>query len=131
MNKSIDKIVLLDDWMLIKQFPPAKQKGKIILSDQAKVQEAIGEVLATGPGAPDPHATSSTTQVTMPDGQKRTMLDQRRRAMFVRKGDIVAYSKYAGEKIVILDEEPYIVLTESQVIAVLGEDFRPAPDSEA
>ncbi|HEY8391245.1 MAG TPA: co-chaperone GroES [Capillibacterium sp.] len=76
-----------------------KTKSGIVLPDTAKEKPQIGEVLAVGPGK------------VLENGQ--------RLAMEVKVGDKVLFAKYAGTE-VKLDGEEYMVLKESDVLAILG-----------
>jgi chaperonin GroES len=77
-----------------------KTKGGIVLPDTAsKERPQEGEVLAVGPGK---------------------MLENGQRAeMQVKKGDKIIFSKYAGTEVKI-DGEEYLILSESDILAILG-----------
>jgi chaperonin GroES len=89
----------LDDRVLVKQSEAEeKTAGGIVLPDTAKEKPQRGKVIAVGPGK---------------------MLDSGERAsMSVKKGDEIFYGKYAGTEIKI-DGEPYVILKESDVLAVI------------
>ncbi|MGD8401631.1 MAG: co-chaperone GroES [Bacillota bacterium] len=74
-------------------------KSGIVLPDTAKEKPQMGEVLAVGPGK-------------MLDNGQRVALD-------VKAGDRVLFAKYAGTE-VKLDGEEYMVLKESDVLAIVG-----------
>jgi len=74
-------------------------KGGIILPDTAKEKPQRGEVVAVGPGRLDEEG--------------------KRVPMEVSKGDKVLYEKYAGSE-VKLDDEEYLILRESNIIAKLS-----------
>ncbi|HOD83497.1 MAG: 10 kDa chaperonin [Planctomycetes bacterium ADurb.Bin126] len=89
----------LDDRVLVKQSEAEeKTAGGIVLPDTAKEKPQRGKVVATGPGK---------------------MLDSgKRAAMSVKKGDEVYYGKYTGTEVKI-DGENYVILRESDVLAVV------------
>ena len=72
-------------------------KGGIILTGAAKEKPEAAEVLAVGPGG-------------MVDGKEVTM--------YVKPGDKVIYSKYAGTE-VKLDGEEYTIVRQSDILAVV------------
>ena len=71
-----------------------KTAGGIIIPDTAKEKPLQGEVLAVGLGTKDEE-------------------------MVLKAGDQVLYGKYAGTE-VELDGEKYIIMRQSDVLAVLG-----------
>ena len=71
-----------------------KTAGGIIIPDTAKEKPLQGEVLAVGQGTKDEE-------------------------MVLKAGDQVLYGKYAGTE-VELDGEKYIIMRQSDVLAVLG-----------
>jgi chaperonin GroES len=74
-------------------------KSGIVLPDTAKEKPQMGEVLAIGSGK-------------MLDNGQRVALD-------VKVGDKVLFAKYAGTE-VKLDGEEYMVLKESDILAVVA-----------
>jgi chaperonin GroES len=74
-------------------------KGGIVLPDTAKEKPQEGEIIAVGPGR-------------MGEDGKRIPLD-------VKVGDRVVYAKYAGTELKYEDED-YLVLRESDILAKLG-----------
>jgi chaperonin GroES len=90
----------LDDRVLVKQSEAEERTaGGIVLPDTAKEKPQRGKVVATGPGK---------------------LLDSGKRGeMSVKKGDEVYYGKYSGTEIKI-DSEQYVILRESDVLAVIG-----------
>jgi chaperonin GroES len=74
-------------------------KSGIVLPDTAKEKPQMGEVLAVGSGK-------------LSDNGQRIALD-------VKVGDRVLFAKYAGTE-VKLDGEEYMVLKESDVLAIVG-----------
>ena len=89
----------LDDRILVKQSDAEETTaGGIVLPDTAKEKPQRGRVKAVGPGK---------------------MLDSGKRAeMSVKKGDEVFYAKYGGTEVKI-DGEDYVILRESDVLAVV------------
>ena len=89
----------LADRILIKAFEEDEvMKGGIIIPDTAKEKPQKGEVVAVGPG--------------------RVSDNGDRLPMEVSQGDRVLYGKYSGSEVNI-DDEKYIILRESDVLAVL------------
>ena len=90
----------LDDRVLIKQSEAEEvTAGGIVLPDTAKEKPQRGSVVALGPGK-------------LLEGGKRGK-------MGLKKGDEVFYSKYSGTEVEI-DDEKYVILRESDVLAVVG-----------
>ncbi|MBA2132277.1 co-chaperone GroES [Capillibacterium thermochitinicola] len=75
-----------------------KTKSGIVLPDTAKEKPQMGEVLAVGSGK------------TLDNGQKVPME--------VKVGDKILFAKYAGTEVKV-DGEEYMVLKESDVLAIL------------
>ena len=90
----------LDDRVLLKQSDAEeKTRGGIVLPDTAKEKPQRGKVMAVGPG--------------------KLLDDGKRGQMSLKKGDEVFYGKYAGAEIKI-DGEEYVIIHESDVLAVIG-----------
>jgi len=89
----------LEDRVLVKQCEAEEvTAGGIVLPDTAKEKPQRGVVVAVGPGK---------------------MLDSGKRGtMGLSKKDEVFYGKYAGTEVTI-DDEPYVILRESDVLAVI------------
>jgi len=89
----------LDDRVLIKQSEAEERtSGGIVLPDTAKEKPQRGAVKAVGPGK---------------------LLDSGKRSkMTLKKGDEVYYAKYSGTEIKI-DGEEYVLIPETNVLAVL------------
>lgn len=85
----------LADRVLIKP-APAEEKtvGGIIIPDTAKEKPLQGEVLAAGNGTKDEE-------------------------MVLKAGDTVLYGKYSGTE-VELDGEKYLIMRQSDVLAIIG-----------
>ncbi|HEX7713848.1 MAG TPA: co-chaperone GroES [Bacillota bacterium] len=77
-----------------------KTKSGIVLPDTAKEKPQMGEVMAVGNGR------------ILDNGQKV--------ALEVKPGDKVLFAKYAGTE-VKLDGEEYMVLKESDVLAIVNQ----------
>ena len=92
------KLVPLADRVVLKQSTPEeKTKSGIILTSQSQEKPQQAEVVAVGPGG-------------MVDGKEVTMS--------VKAGDMVIYSKYAGNE-VELDDEEYIIVKQSDILAIV------------
>ncbi len=89
----------LDDRVLIKQSEAEETSaGGIVLPDTAKEKPQLGRVVATGPGK---------------------LLDNGKRGkMTLKVKDEVYYAKYGGTEVKI-DDEDYVILKESDVLAVV------------
>ena len=72
-------------------------KGGIVLPGTAKEKPQMAEIIAVGPGG-------------VVDGKEVTM--------YVKTGDKVIYSKYAGTE-VKLDDGEYIVVRQNDILAVV------------
>ncbi|MBE3575074.1 MAG: co-chaperone GroES [Firmicutes bacterium] len=77
-----------------------KTQSGIVIPDTAKEKPQQGKVLAVGPGRWD-------------DEGKRQI------PMAVKEGDHVLFAKYAGTE-VKLDGEEYLILRESDILAVIA-----------
>ncbi|MCO6452714.1 MAG: co-chaperone GroES [Caldilineales bacterium] len=71
----------------------------IVLPESAKEKPQEGKIVAVGPGARN-------------DKGERVALD-------VKVNDVVLYAKYAGTE-VKLDDQKYLILRESDILAVVG-----------
>ncbi|HOB75216.1 MAG TPA: co-chaperone GroES [Phycisphaerae bacterium] len=89
----------LDDRVVVKQGEAEERTaGGIVLPDTAKEKPQRGTVVAAGPGK---------------------LLDSGNRgALSVKVGDEVFYAKYAGSDVEV-DGEKYVILRESDVLAVI------------
>ena len=89
----------LSDRVVIKPAPPdEKVQGGIIIPDTAKEKPQKGEIVAVGPGK-----ASDTGEII---------------AMSVKVGDSVLYGKYSGTEVTI-DNEDYLIVRESDILAVI------------
>ena len=92
------KLVPLVDRVVLKQSTPEeKTKSGIILTSQTQEKPQQAEVVAVGPGG-------------LVDGKEVTM--------HVKVGDVVIFSKYAGNE-VKLDDEEYIIVKQSDILAIV------------
>ncbi len=91
----------LDDRVVIKPLEEEIKPGRIIIPDDAKEKSMEGLILAVGPG-----------QYTL-DG---TIIP-----MCLKEGDRVLYSKFVGVEVTYRGID-YLVMKESEVLAVLGQE---------
>lgn len=92
------KLTPLGDRVVLKQLVAEETtKSGIVLPGQSKEKPQQAEVIAVGPGG---------------------MVDGKEVKMEVKVGDQVIYSKYAGTE-VKLDEEEYIIVRQSDILAVI------------
>jgi chaperonin GroES len=93
------KVAPLADRVVIKALEETESmRGGLYIPDTAKEKPQQGEIVAVGPGRFD-------------EG-KRVPMD-------VKVGDKVLYGKYSGTE-VTLDNEQYLILRESDVLAVIN-----------
>ena len=92
------KLVPLSDRVVLKQLEAEETtKSGIILTSQTQEKPQQAEVVAVGPGG-------------LVDGKEVTM--------HVKVGDVVIFSKYAGNE-VKLDDEEYIIVKQSDILAIV------------
>ena len=92
------KLTPLGDRVVLKQLVAEETtKSGIVLPGQSKEKPQQAEVIAEGPGG---------------------MVDGKEVKMEVKVGDQVIYSKYAGTE-VKLDEEEYIIVRQSDILAII------------
>ncbi len=89
----------LADRVIVAPMEKETMKGGIIIPDTAKEKPQQGKIVAVGPG-----------QIS--DNGDRV-------APEVKKGDIVLYGKYSGTEVNV-DGNDYLILRESDVLAILG-----------
>jgi len=95
------KLAPLADRVVIRADDEGEQRrGSLFIPDTAKEKPQQGEIIAAGPGKFDEK------------GGQRIPMD-------VKVGDKVLYGKYSGTE-VTLDGEPYLILRESDVLAIVG-----------
>ena len=93
------KVRPLADRVVVKALEEAEtMRGGLYIPDTAKEKPQQGEIIAVGPG--------------------RFEKDQRV-PMEVKVGDKVLYGKYSGTEVTV-DNEQYLILRESDVLAVVG-----------
>jgi len=94
------KVKPLADRVVVKPLEEAEQmRGGLYIPDTAKEKPQQGEVVAVGPGK-------------VGDDGKRVDPE-------LKVGDRVLYGKYSGTE-VTLDDSQYLILRESDVLAVIG-----------
>ena len=92
------KIVPLADRVIVQAIEKEEvTKSGLVLPETAKEKPQEGKVIAVGPGK-------------LADDGKRLIMD-------VKEGDTVIFAKYAGTE-VKLEEEEYLILRESDILAV-------------
>ena len=90
----------LHDRVVVKRIDAEeKTAGGIIIPDTAQEKPQQGEVMAVGPG--------------------KLSEEGKRIDMELKVGDKVLYGKYSGTE-VTLDDEEYLIIKESDVLAVIG-----------
>jgi chaperonin GroES len=100
-NDSATKVTPLADRVVVKALEEAGQmRGGLHIPDTAREKPQQGEIVAVGPGRFDEK------------GGNRVPMD-------VKVGDKVLYGKYSGTE-VTLDGEQYLILRESDVLAVIN-----------
>ena len=93
------KLRPLNDRVVVKRLEEeTKTAGGIIIPDTAKEKPIQGEVLAVGNG--------------------KVMEDGSRRALDVKAGDTVLFSKYAGTDIKVEGEE-LLIMREDDILAII------------
>jgi chaperonin GroES len=98
-TKTATKVTPLADRVVVKASEEAEQmRGGLFIPDTAKEKPQQGEVVAVGPGRYE---------------------DGKLVPMSVKVGDKVLYGKYSGTEVTI-DNEPVLILRESDVLAVIG-----------
>jgi chaperonin GroES len=98
-TKNAVKVTPLADRVVVKPLEETEQmRGGLYIPDTAKEKPQQGEVVAAGPGRFEK--------------DKRVPMD-------LKVGDKILYGKYSGTE-VTLDNEQYLILRESDVLAVIG-----------
>jgi chaperonin GroES len=93
------KVAPLADRVVVKALEDTEQmRGGLFIPDTAKEKPQQGEIIAVGPGRYEKN-------VRVP--------------MELKVGDRVLYGKYSGSE-VTLENEPYLILRESDVLAVIN-----------
>jgi chaperonin GroES len=93
------KVKPLADRVVVKPLEESEQMcGGLYIPDTAKEKPQQGEVVAVGPGKVE---------------------DGKRVDMELKVGDKVLYGKYSGTEVTIGDDQ-YLILRESDVLAVVG-----------
>jgi chaperonin GroES len=93
------KLRPLNDRVIVQRIESEqKTKGGIIIPDTAKEKPQKGKVVAVGDG--------------------RVGEDGKRIPLNVKEGDLVLFSKYAGNEVTIDDQE-YLIMREDDILAVI------------
>jgi chaperonin GroES len=93
------KVKPLADRVVVKALEESEQmRGGLYIPDTAKEKPQQGEVVAVGPGRVE---------------------DGKRVDMELKVGDKVLYGKYSGTEVTV-ENEQYLILRESDVLAVVG-----------
>jgi chaperonin GroES len=96
---SSTKVAPLSDRVMVKALEETEQmRGGLFIPDTAKEKPQQGEIIAVGPGRYE-------KDVRVP--------------MELKVGDKVLYGKYSGTEVTI-DNIQYLILRESDVLAVIG-----------
>jgi chaperonin GroES len=98
-TKNAVKVAPLADRVVVKPLEETEQmRGGLYIPDTAKEKPQQGEIVAAGPGRYE---------------------KDKRVPMELKVGDKILYGKYSGTE-VTLDGEQYLILRESDVLAVIG-----------
>ena len=93
------KLVPLGDRVVLKQLVAEETtKSGIVLPGQNKEKPQQAEVVAVGPGG---------------------TVDGKEVKMEVKKGDQVIYSKYSGTEVKLGEDEEYIIVRQSDILAII------------
>jgi len=93
------KLVPLGDRVVLKQLIAEETtKSGIVLPGQNKEKPQQAEVVAVGPGG---------------------VIDGKEVKMEVKAGDSVIYSKYSGTEVKIDDDDEYIIVKQSDILAII------------
>ena len=93
------KLVPLSDRVVLKQCEAEETtKSGIILTSSAQEKPQEAEVIAVGPGG---------------------VVDGKEVVMQVKVGDKVIYSKYAGTEVKLDDDQEFIIVKQSDILAVI------------
>ena len=98
-TQSSTKVAPLADRVVVRALEDTEQmRGGLFIPDTAKEKPQQGEIIAVGPGRYEKN-------VRVP--------------MELKAGDRVLYGKYSGSEVTI-DNEQYLILRESDVLAVIN-----------
>ncbi|MDQ3605617.1 MAG: co-chaperone GroES [Gemmatimonadota bacterium] len=98
-NATEVKVKPLADRVVVKALEESEQmRGGLYIPDTAKEKPQQGEIIAVGQGKVE---------------------DGKRIDMELKVGDKVLYGKYSGTEVTV-DNEQYLILRESDVLAVIG-----------
>ena len=98
-TKTSTKVAPLADRVVVKALEETEQmRGGLFIPDTAKEKPQQGEIIAVGPGRFE---------------------EGKRVPMELKVGDRVLYGKYSGTEVTI-DDDQFLILRESDVLAVIG-----------
>ena len=89
----------LADRVIVAPMEQETMKGGIIIPDTAKEKPQQGKVVAVGPGQISDNGDRVSSEL--------------------KKGDVVLYGKYSGTEVNV-DDKDFLILRESDVLAILG-----------
>ena len=93
------KLVPLGDRVVLKQLEAeTTTKSGIVLPGQEKEKPQQAEVIAVGPGG---------------------MVDGKEVKMEVKVGDTVIYSKYAGTEVKMDEDDKFVIVRQSDILAII------------
>ena len=93
------KLAPLGDRVVLKQLEAEETtKSGIVLPGQSKEKPQQAEVIAVGPGG---------------------VVDGKEVKMEVKVGDQVIYSKYSGTEVKLNEDEEYIIVKQSDILAII------------
>ena len=99
LRRHFYEISTLGDRIVLKQLEAEETtKSGIVLPGQNKEKPQQAEVIAVGPGG---------------------MVDGKEIKMEVKAGDKVIYSKYAGTEVKLDDDQEFIIVKQSDILAVI------------
>jgi len=99
MEVCIMKLVPLGDRVVLKQLEAeTTTKSGIVLPGQEKEKPQQAEVIAVGPGG---------------------MVDGKEVKMEVKVGDKVIYSKYAGTEVKMDEDDKFVIVRQSDILAII------------
>ncbi len=92
------KVIPLNDKIVVKRLEASsKSAGGVMLPDTAREKPKQGKVLSVGDG--------------------KRLENGKRSPLFVKEGDRVLFSSYAGNEVTI-DGEEYLIMSEDDILAI-------------
>lgn len=110
------KVLPTDDRVLVKPIEETVTKGGIHLPDKGREKPARGVVVAVGPGRKTDDHPALDWQYASGAREAQT----RRRAVALREGQTVVFTRYAGIDLEV-EGERLLLMSEGDVLAVLEE----------